>query len=91
VNQRYYLENVGFALEAGEFYHDEAGGILYYWPTDGLRPSDMAVFAPVTDQAMEITEARDVVISNMSFVDLTYYADGCVSPALGRESGFTVP
>jgi len=32
INQRYYLENVRWALTPGSFYHDDAHGLLYYWP-----------------------------------------------------------
>ena len=32
VNQRWYMENVRFALEPGSFFHDESAGLLYYWP-----------------------------------------------------------
>ena len=32
VNQRWYLENVRFALQPGSFFHDASAGLLYYWP-----------------------------------------------------------
>jgi hypothetical protein len=35
-----------------------------------------AVIAPVTDTLITMDNASHVVISNMSFTDLTYYADG---------------
>ena len=37
INQRYYLENVRWALTPGSFYHDEAMGQLFYWPDGSTR------------------------------------------------------
>ena len=55
VAQRFYLENVPWALGEGEFYHDAVAGKLYVWPpagTETLLPT--GAVAPVTDQLMEI-------------------------------------
>jgi hypothetical protein len=51
--------------------------MVYMWLPDGetaLAP----VIAPVTDLALNIDGAQHLTISNLTFVDLTFYADGCV-------------
>ena len=37
-HQRFFLENVKWALKPNSFYHDEAGGMLYYWPAPATAP-----------------------------------------------------
>eukprot|EP01052_Picozoa_sp_SAG31_P010196 SAG31_NODE_550_length_14214_cov_3.054269_8_plen_896_part_00 len=75
VNQRYYFENVGWELEEGEFFHDAESGRLYAWPP-AHSPSGMTrAVAPVTDQLLEIRGSGSVV-SNLTFLDTTYYSDG---------------
>jgi hypothetical protein len=76
-DQRYYFENVDWGLEEGEFYHDELAGKVYAWPPAAqaaLLDSEGAV-APVTDQLLEV-RGEHSVISNLTFLDTTHYADG---------------
>jgi hypothetical protein len=77
-NQRFYLENVRWALKPGSFYHDEAAGLLYYWPESGapVKGGPVGVVAPVMDRIIDLSHATDHLISNLSFTDTTYYADG---------------
>ena len=95
LHQRFYLENVRFALSPGEFFVDDAAGKLFYWPalpTAGSRTSiggggggDLAgenpnlptgVVAPVMDRLVELDRSHHHLITNLTFTDTTYYADG---------------
>jgi hypothetical protein len=78
VNQRYYFENVPWDMEEGEFYHDMSTGKLYAWPPAGQEKLLQAghAIAPVTDLLLEVAKTSDVVVSNLTFLDTTYYADG---------------
>ena len=74
VNQRYYLENVRWALRPGTFYQDEAAGMLYYWPLSSGPP--VGVVAPTLDRLLDLSYATGHSITNLTFTDTTYYADG---------------
>ena len=76
VNQRYYLENVRWALSPGSFYHDEAEGVLYYWPANTTSGPLKDVVAPTLDRLIELDHATSHNIRNLTFTDTTYYADG---------------
>lgn len=70
-NQRFYLENVKWALKPNSFYHDEAAGLLYYWPaTRGALPAN--VVAPTMDRLVDLSWANHHTITNLSFTDTTY-------------------
>ena len=82
VNQRYYFENVDWGvIEEGEFMHDSERGKLYAWPpaaaaTAATATQSMAgAVAPVTDQLLEI-RGEGTIVSNLTFLDTTYYSDG---------------
>jgi hypothetical protein len=77
VNQRYYIENVDWQLEEGEYFHDEKAGKIYVWPpaAQAALLSSEGAIAPVTDQLLEVRGGH-TVISNLTFLDTTYYADG---------------
>ena len=74
VAQRFYLENVRFALSKGEFYVDAAAGKLYYWPATPGSPS--GVVAPTMDRIIDLEHSQGHLITNLSFTDTTYFADG---------------
>ena len=76
-NQRYYFENVPWDLLQGEFYHDETAKKLYAWPpvSHAAELRSQGAVAPVTDQLLEI-QGSGTVVSNLTFLDTTYYADG---------------
>ena len=79
VSQRYYFENVDWGLEEGEFFHDSANQRLYCYPTAAQRAWLLGgehAISPILDRLIEIRHARHVAISNLSFLDTTYYADG---------------
>lgn len=76
VNQRFFFENLRAALVPGSFYFDEAAALLYYWPSPSAPPLSTAVVAPVLDRLVELDHAQDHVLTNMSFTDTTYFADG---------------
>jgi len=82
VAQRFFLENVGWALAPGQFYHDEAVGRLYAWPADAAQRAALlgggagGAVAPVLDRLVELSHAAHVALANLSFADTTYYADG---------------
>lgn len=73
--QRFYLENVRWALSPGTFYLD-ASGRLFYWPADGRLPPQGTVVAPVLDRLIELTGAQGHTVKNLTFTDTTYFADG---------------
>ena len=77
VNQRYYFENVDWQLEQGEFVHDEVGKKLYAWPPPAQASllTTAGAIAPATDQLLEI-RGEHTVVSNLTFLDTTYFADG---------------
>ena len=78
VNQRFYLENVDL-LDEGEYYHDMKAGKLYAWPSGKDARAAMlglGAVVPVTDQLIEIHGAQHVVVTNFTFLDTTFYADG---------------
>ncbi len=74
VAQRFYLENARFALAQGEFYVDEVAGKLFYWPIEPGVPA--GVVAPVMDRIVEIEHSQGHLLTNLSFTDTTYFADG---------------
>lgn len=76
VNQRFFLENLRAALVPGSFYFDEAAALLYYWRSPSAPPLSTAVVAPVLDRLIEVDHAQDHVLTNISFTDTTYFADG---------------
>jgi hypothetical protein len=76
VHQRYYLENVRWALRPGTFYHDAASRRLYYWPADETPPLKGAAVAPILDRLIELSYSDGLVVSDLTFTDTTYYADG---------------
>jgi hypothetical protein len=78
---RVNLENVPW-LREGEFYHDEKVGRLIFWPTAAMAASMQhdGVFPTAANGGMNIalnvSNASHVVISNLSFTDLTYHSEG---------------
>lgn len=76
VGQRFYLENVRWALAPGEFYHDARAGKLFYWPANGTLPAAGSVVAPVLDTLIALDHAHGHVVSHLTLTDTTYYADG---------------
>lgn len=51
---RFFLQGAYEFLDApGEFYHDVAGGWLYYWPPSG-SPAGREIIAPVTDVLLSL-------------------------------------
>ena len=78
---RVNLENVP-DLSPGEFYHDEDRQRLYLWPTAAMRKSILADGVRPTaaragmNIAVNVSHASHVVVSNISFLDLTYHSDG---------------
>ena len=78
-NQRYYFENVDWQLEEGEFFHDSANQLLYCFPSAAQRARLLrgeGAISPVLDRLVEIRHASHLIMSNLSFVDTTYFADG---------------
>ena len=80
-NQRYFLENVRWALTEGSFFVDEAAGKIYYWPAAGAAAAavgtpPMGVVAPTLDRLIDLEHVSGHLISNISFMDTTYYSDG---------------
>ena len=80
-----------WALRPGSFYHDEAAGLLYYWPlhTDGgyAPTGPVGVVAPTLDRLVELDHATQHTLENLTFVDTTYFADGQGLGA-GKQSRF---
>ena len=79
VHQRFFLENVGWALSPGHFFHDEAAGVLYAWPADAAQRAALMggeAVVPVLDRLVDLNGSSHVVVSNLTFADTTYYADG---------------
>jgi hypothetical protein len=74
VAQRFYLENVRFALSKGEFFVDNVANKLFYWPAEPGTPT--GVVAPIMDRIVEVEHSRGHVLTNVTFTDTTYFADG---------------
>lgn len=75
VNQRFHFENVDWELQEGEFFHDSKAGKLFAWPPESSASGMKDAVAPVTDQLLEI-RGEGSVVSNLTFLDTTYYSDG---------------
>ena len=92
VNQRFSFENVPWALAPGNFIHDSVKKTLTVWLDDrdsafssssssssaelAAPPPRVIVPSPGMDTLVSIDGAKHVVLSNLTFADLTYYADG---------------
>ena len=77
VNQRFALENVPWGLAPGNFLHDPRDGTLTVWlPVGAPGPPGVVVPGPGMATLVEVDGAKHVVLSNLTFADTTYYADG---------------
>lgn len=56
-----------FLTAAGEWYHDVAGGYLYYWPRGGGAPGEIVV--PTTTSVLAMNGTRDSRVSGLTFSD----------------------
>ena len=80
VDQRFYFENVDWGeLSSGEFIHDEHSNSVYI-NTGVHRDSDELVengaVVPLLETLIHVQHSRNIQISNLSFLDTTFFADG---------------
>ena len=71
-NNGYLLQDKLWMLDtAGEFYHDQAGGKLYVWPTTSAAQSNLngtVVEGSVRDLGLQLSNAAQLKISNLATV-----------------------
>ena len=82
---RYYVENVRAALDSpGEWFVDQAAGLLYYYPLDGTSPNRSEVIAPVVQQTLVKIQgdpALGLYVENIQFSGLSFqHTDVDLSP-----------
>lgn len=68
----FFLRNKLAALDApGEWYHDAAAGILYFWAPGSANPNTLSVDASVSDYGVKVgswsAPIHDISISNIRF------------------------
>lgn len=78
VGQRMYLENVPWELVPGEFFHDSQRSQLYIRSdlAETTVLEDVKVVVPVLETVLELQSAKHIVLSNLTFLDSTFFADG---------------
>ena len=71
---KYYLDNVGEALEAGEWYLDRTTGVLYYAPMPGQSPEHTEVIIPHVSQLLLVRGApeQDRFVGGLRFSGITF-------------------
>lgn len=58
---RYYVQGLFEELDApGEWYLDQAAGILYFWPPDDVDPAKMTVYAPTLRTILQLNQTSHV-------------------------------
>ncbi|QDU61488.1 hypothetical protein Pan216_23480 [Planctomycetes bacterium Pan216] len=67
-NPRYYLENAIDYLDApGEWFLDQATGVLTYRPREGESPTDTEVIAPVAEELLLVQGTDEKPVTNLHF------------------------
>lgn len=72
---RYYLENVGEALDTpGEWYYDQEAGKVYYLPLPGEKPGSSEIYAPRLAQVLRIEgdPDREKWVEHLHFRGLSF-------------------
>jgi hypothetical protein len=73
-----YIENALELLDQpGEWYHDRAAGMLYYWPLPGEDMNEVKVTVPVLEEVLRIegrpdSPTGDVLFDGVTFADTTW-------------------
>ena len=90
--QRFFLENVKSALSVGEFYVDDAKGLLYVWPKAEWQThlGEFVAVAPTGNTVIEIQGADFVTLSNVTVRDSSYTSEGCWCGLAGEPNDAAV-
>lgn len=60
------VENIFEELDApGEWYYDNSASVLYYYPVEGEKPSDVVFEVPVTKHLIELNGCSNVTLSDL--------------------------
>ena len=86
---RFFFENVRSALAPGDFFLDHTTEQLYVWPRpDWLGGSslDFVAVAPMDISCLTLTGSDYTILSNITFRDSSYEAEGCWCGPAGHPS-----
>lgn len=80
VGQRLFLENVpsSWQIAEGKFFHDSSANQLFVRlpPSAVGSASELEVVVPVLETVMALDGAAHIGLSNLTFLDSSYFADG---------------
>ena len=69
----YWLQNhISFLDEPGEFYYDEANGVIYYYPYTDQNIKTIVVEYPALETLIEIENAANITFDGIVFTGTTF-------------------
>ena len=79
--QFFYLDNLAFLDEPGEFYHNAATGVLYYKPYNGSGTVyTSGIIMPTVTSLMHVAGSVELPVQNIRFDGLAFEMAGAVYP-----------
>ena len=88
-NQVYYLQNaLEFLDTRGEWYLDDAGNTVYYYPRAGESPATMSVYAPNLQTLVSFAgDSGTATVGDIQFIGLTFEHSNWLQPSQQGFSG----
>ncbi|NCI48187.1 L-rhamnose mutarotase [Sediminibacterium soli] len=81
-NSAFFLSNAPqFLDEPGEWYADEAGKKIYYWPRKGEEMTDAEAVVPALETLVQVQGTIDKPVSNIVFRGISFRHTGWLRPS----------
>jgi len=89
----FFLQNSPSLLDTpGEWHHDQARGLIYYWPRPGEQLAGAAAIVPVQESLLEVVGTLDRPVVHVRFEGLRFAHAAWLRPGLAghvpHQAGF---